>query len=369
MTANKTENKQHIGFLAPTVYRYFCGQGFGGAELQVVQLSRLLVSAGYKVTILTNDYGQPDEEVFENIHVVKAPLRFLGGSNWYFLPDTLRFIFQVRKLDLDWCFLRTPNTALFQLGLAKLFSRKMKIGKFIASDLDCQREKNLPYLLYRLGLKMTDKILFQTVTQQKLAEKNLHLSGRLLPNIFMEPAETADNTVKDIDVLWVGAFNDWKRPDRLLEIAQKLPQYKFTVISKPIVETHRELENQIRSLPNVDFIGTVPFEKTQSYFNRAKLHLSTSAVEGFPNTFLQAWFGKSPVVSVSFPCDGILERDNSGRLSGSIGQAVKDIAEILENEPLRTEMTLNGLRYLQQNHTPEKSLKIMQSVIRNGDLL
>ena len=129
----------------------------------------------------------------------------------------------------------------------------------------------------------------------------------------------------DIDVLWVGQFDSWKRPDRLLEIAQQLPQYKFTVISKPIDESYRDLENQLRSLPNVDFIGTVPFEKTQGYFNRAKLYLSTSAVEGFPNTFLQAWFARSPVISVSFPCDGILQKENCGRLSGSLENAAKDI--------------------------------------------
>ena len=242
----------------------------------------------------------------------------------------------------------------------------MKICKYIASDLDCQNKHNLPYMLYKLGLKMTDAFFFQTVFQQELAKKNLHITGGLLPNIFIPPAETADNVKKAIDVLWVGAFNDWKRPDRLLEIAEKLPQYKFAVISKPISESYRDLEQTIRSLSNVDFIGTVPFEKTQGYFNRAKLHLSTSAVEGFPNTFLQAWFAKSPVVSVTFPCDGILERENSGRLSGTIENAVKDITEILENEQLRQEMSQNGYSYLQKNHLQENILKRLEDMMQQN---
>ena len=365
--SGSSSDKKHIGFLAPTVYRYIQGQGYGGSELQVLQLSRVLVRAGYQVTILTNDYGQADEEFFENIRIVKAPLRFLGGSNWYFLPDTLRFISKVRKLKLDWCFFRTPNTALFQLGLARLFCRNMKICKYIASDMDCKKEKNLPYMLYCLGLKMTDKFLFQTRTQQQLAEKNLHITGNIMPNIFVPPAESDEPCTKDTDVLWVGAFNEWKRPDRLLKIAQQLPQYKFTVISKPIAESYRELENKLRSLPNVDFIGTVPFEQTQSYFNRARLYLSTSAVEGFPNTFLQAWYAKSPVVSVSFPCDGILERDNSGKLSGSTAQAVQDIADILENDHLRCLMGENGYQYLQKNHLPENILKKLEMLLGNKD--
>lgn len=362
----RDSNIKHIGFLAPTVYRYFIGKGFGGAELQVVQLSRILVRAGYKVTVLTNDFGQADEEIIENIHVVKAPLRFLGGSNLYFLPDTLRFISKVRKLKLDWCFFLTPNTALFQLGLAKLFSKNMKICKYIASDLDCQNKYSLAYYLYRIGLKMTDCVLFQTATQKIMAEKNLHITGGFLPNAFIEPQETADDAAKDIDVLWVGQFDSWKRPDRLLEIAQQLPQYKFTVISKPIDKSYRDLENQLRSLPNVDFIGTVPFEKTQSYFNRAKLYLSTSAVEGFPNTFLQAWFAKSPVISVTFPCDGILQKENCGRLSGSLENAAKDIEELIKKDELRNMLGMNGFNYLQKHHNPKNTIKILESVIKTG---
>ena len=358
---------KHIGFLAPTVYNYFIGKGFGGAELQVVQLSKMFIRAGYKVTVLTNDFGQADKEIYDDIHVVKAPLRFLGGSNLYFLPDTLRFISKVRKLKLDWCFFLTPNTALFQLGLAKRFSKNMKICKYIASDMDCQNNNDLAYRLYKLGLKMTDTFLFQTKTQQQMAEKNLHISGDLLPNIFNPPAETADGIVKDIDVLWVGAFNDWKRPDRLLEIAEQLPQYKFTIISKPIAESFRELENKLRSLPNVDFVGTVPFEKTQSYFNRAKLHLSTSAVEGFPNTFLQAWFAKSPIVSVTFPCDGILQQHNIGVLSGTTAQTAKDIDSLLRDETRRQLLGQNGYDYVLKHHSPENILSILEKMISESD--
>ena len=366
--SGSSSDKKHIGFLAPTVYRYIQGQGYGGSELQVLQLSRILVRAGYKVTILTNDYGQADEEFFENIHVVKAPLRFLGGSNWYFLPDTMRFIKKVKKLKLDWCILKNPQAALFQMALARFFCRNMKICKYISSDLDCQRGKNLPYLLYRFGLKKSDKIIFQTRTQQLSAAKNLHITGDILPNVFIPPTGKADTPVKDTDVLWVGAFNDWKLPDRLLEIAGQLPQYQFTVISKPIDGAHRDLENNLRRLPNVNFVGTVPFEETQKYFNRAKLYLCTSAVEGFPNTFLQAWFAQIPVVSVSFPCDGILERDNSGKLSGSIEQTVKDIAELLENADLRRQMGENGYQYLQKNHLPEQVLKSLKKILYGKEI-
>ena len=360
----QTTAPKHIGFLAPTAYNYFQGKGFGGAELQVMQLARLLVKSGYQVTVRTNDYGQKDEEIFEDIHIVKAPLRFLGGSNWYFLPDTVRFIKTVKKLNFDWCFFLTPNTALFQLGLANLFCKNMKICKYIASDADCLAKKNLPYLLYRLGLKFTDSFFFQTNIQQRLAEKNLHIYGDLLPNIFIPQDNQDTNLQRDIDILWVGAFDEKKRPDRLLEIARQLPQYKFTVISKPISESYKELEKAIRSLPNVDFVGTVPFEKTQSYFDRAQLHLSTSAVEGFPNTFLQAWWARSPVVSVTFPCDGLLEKEKIGILSGSLEKTIEDIDMLMQNRDLRVLMGEKGRQYVQDNHLPDITLNRLENMMK-----
>ena len=121
------------------------------------------------------------------------------------------------------------------------------------------------------------------------------------------------------------------------------------------------------SLPNVDFVGTVPFEKTQSYFNRAKLHLSTSAVEGFPNTFLQAWFAKSPIVSVTFPCDGILQKYNIGVLSGTTAQTAKDIDSLLRDETRRQLLGQNGYDYVLKHHSPENILSILEKMISESD--
>ena len=159
--------KCHIGFLAQTVYRYYQGNGFGGAELKIVQFARMFAEAGYPVTIITNDYGQKDEEFQNGIRIVKIPLRFLGGNNLFFFWDCLVFLWKFRQLKLDYCLMKNPNSVLFLPGLAKIFCPRLKSFKIFASNGDCKIPSGFSGLLYRLGIKLSDGFIFQTETQKQ----------------------------------------------------------------------------------------------------------------------------------------------------------------------------------------------------------
>ena len=365
---NSSRREYHIGFLAPTAYRYFQGKGFGGAELQVINLSKMFHEAGYRVSILTNYSGQPSRKYYDGIQIVKAPLRFLGRSNFFFLPDTIRFIHIVRSLRLDFCFIKTPNTALFQLGIAKLLSKNLNIGKIFASDGDSVIDCSIADQLYRFGLKSADIIVFQTVKQQRDAKKILKVDGTVIPNIFYPPqSENATNPCiveKDFDILWVGAFDAKKCPQDLYEIARRLPQYRFAVISKPVTERYSVLEKKISTLPNVTYFGMIPFQHTQHFFNRAKLLLCTSVIEGFPNTFLQAWYAGIPVFSLTFSCDGILTKNHAGIVSGSIEQLEKDLTKVLNNPQQLHELGENGRQYLYEHHWADKILSQYEMILK-----
>ncbi len=70
-------------------------------------------------------------------------------------------------------------------------------------------------------------------------------------------------------------------------------------------------------LPNVTMLGPVRYADTGALFDRAKVFLNTSSIEGFPNTFLQAWIRGVPVVSFFDP-DGLVKRLQLGRIAASL---------------------------------------------------
>ena len=68
--------KRKICFVSLNLYPLFdpeCGIPFaGGAEVQQSIVARGLNNDGYIVSIVTHDYGQPDESVFDGVMIINA---------------------------------------------------------------------------------------------------------------------------------------------------------------------------------------------------------------------------------------------------------------------------------------------------------
>ena len=65
-------------------------------------------------------------------------------------------------------------------------------------------------------------------------------------------------------------------------------------------------------MPNLTFHGPVPYHAVGEFFARARVFVGTSAIEGFPNTYLQAWAHGTPVVAFLDP-QQLLARHALGR--------------------------------------------------------
>jgi glycosyltransferase involved in cell wall biosynthesis len=149
----------------------------------------------------------------------------------------------------------------------------------------------------------------------------------------VEPPRPQPQGVRDIDVLWVSNFRALKRPELALELARQLPHVKFTLAGGPMPGGQTYYDDVVAAaarLPNVTMLGPVRYRDSGDLFDRAKLFLNTSSIEGFPNTFLQAWIRGVPVVTFFDP-DGLVKRVPLGRVASSVDdmrEAIRGLIEI-----------------------------------------
>ncbi len=91
------------------------------------------------------------------------------------------------------------------------------------------------------------------------------------------------------------------------------------------------VQRDAASIPNLKFHGAVPFHDMKSLYERARLLVATSRVEGFPNTYLQAWAHGTPVVAFLDP-DAILSGNDLGRAVTDINTMRAAVMELLSDE-------------------------------------
>jgi glycosyltransferase involved in cell wall biosynthesis len=80
--------------------------------------------------------------------------------------------------------------------------------------------------------------------------------------------------------------------------------------------------------------GAVRYTDSGAWFDRARIFLNTSSIEGFPNTFLQAWIRAVPVVSFFDP-DGMIRRLQLGAVPASLDDMRESIRGLLEVDVYR----------------------------------
>ena len=154
-------------------------------------------------------------------------------------------------------------------------------------------------------------------------------------------------------ILWVGKSDELvKRPSLILELARQLPHFNFVVVMlRGVEETHRKCVEEAKELTNVTLLEYVPFERIESYFASAYLHLNTSVFEGFPNTFLQAAKYGVPTVSLKVDPGGMFSRHTCGVVCMDDFDAFKQtVQSLMADTELYETYSRQSLNYVKNNH-------------------
>jgi len=330
----------------------------GGESVQHTLLAREFAAQGWQVSMVSKDVGQIDGDIVAGVRIWKTYRQDSG------LPY-LRFFYP--RLYSNWRALANADADIYFQSCAGLMTgvvakysarhnRKMIFR--VAHDADCIPgeqlvKNNRDRRIYEYGLRRADLISVQSKVQAEAMEENYGLDTTLV-NMIAEMPVDEFAAQRDIDVLWVNNFRAFKRPELVCEIARKMPDVSFTMIGG-VIRAHKDLykrvEEEARELPNVNFVGPVPYSEVNTYFSRAKLFLNTSDSEGFPNSFLQALVRRVPVITYFDP-DGLIRSNDMGVAVASQEEFHVPLQELLQSEVRRQEMGTRGQQFVIDYYSP-----------------
>lgn len=353
--------QRSICFVAPQTYPIFIGDPsirvIGGAQVQQSMLARAFVKRGYRVSMISLNYGQEDGLQIDGVTLIRAHAPHEGIPGVRFFHPRLSSIWQaMQRADADIYYQRASGAlSAFMVAFAKIHRRLSVYAA--ASDRDFFAKSPLPLwrdrALFHWGLRHADLIVAQSERQREICSQNFGRDSVVVGSCYEHDGGRPG--AYDGVILWVGNILPVKQPEIFVELARKLPNYQFKMIgglSEALVAPLRSLAS---GLTNIEFLGFVPFAEVESHFDGASLLINTSTNEGFPNTFMQAWSRGIPTVSFFDP-DRYLEEQRIGEVCSSLEEMTDRVSSIKSNEFLWRSISQMSQQYFSENFSISKSI-------------
>jgi glycosyltransferase involved in cell wall biosynthesis len=348
----------------------------GGAEIQQVELAYELKKYGFKIFFITYGDNHNNFNEIDGIKIISTYGRYERNSLNFF-----------NKSIIIWKRMKEVNSDIYihrsgAPGIVTIFGllHNKKIIKMVASNAEVTgqniiKSSWISNCLQKIGNSIdfifSDSCICQNDYQKTILKKKFGLNCLIIKNAFDIPLQ--EKTIKDgRNILWVGTIRRIKRPEIFLEIAKKLPYYKFLMIGGKGEdnEFYEKIVKEIKNIKNVDFVGFIPHNEILKYYKKSIILVNTSETEGFPNIFLEAWMNYMPVISLDIDPDDIIIKYNLGFHSGFIDQMIKDINLLMNDEHLLVQLGENARNYVKINHDIKdiiiQYINLIQFLIKNN---
>ncbi|MBI9017218.1 MAG: glycosyltransferase family 4 protein [Phycisphaerae bacterium] len=355
---NESVNKKKkICFVCPKAYPLFNGsvEGvIGGAEVDLYFLAtELAKDEGYEISCVVADYGQKDEELIENVRVIKG-LDF--KTNMIIQAVGLWKICKI--VDADIYFLKTaspgvPLLSMFCSRYGKKFVYRSASSKEIVGDY----KSKIPFFgrFFERALKKADLVLVQNQQDRAGLIRRCGIDSVVIANGHRIGKLQQD---EGSGVLWVGRSAKVKGPEVFLELARQNPERKFTMICQCATgdDKYQDLADAAAGIDNLDFIEHVPFSGIDKYFSNAGVLINTSVAEGFANVFIQACIYGRPIITLNVNPDDFLNKYQCGICcEGDLGKMNEALEEVLGDK--HGIYCANALTYSRENHDIVKTVE------------
>lgn len=378
-----TPRTHRICFVSPHGYPLLVpgASGAGGAERQFFLFARGLAQRGWQVSFITGTPTAALRDAKPMFPVHPVDFAYMGGSKLQ-MPASWWNLWQaMQAADAEFYALKVPAHLLPLMAMfCKRYGRRLASWGQTTYRNEAQR-RHIPWVARRMetmGLRSADVLIAQTRDQATQLAADTGRPVHVVANIAECMADApGDSTASGCDVLWAGNASRNKRPGVVLELARLLPDVSFAMgMNGAGSKEFARWQGFSDGIPNLKFLGQCPAAAMEAWFGRTKLFLNTSAREGFPNTFLQAWMNGVPVISLGIDPDEVLSKRGLGLLpdfneithSGEndrllAAALVPLVKRLLHDDTQRILMGTRARRYVQDCHAPDATIPRLQEVL------
>jgi len=320
----------------------------GGIATHSEKLVEELAKRGHEVSVITyKKLGRKKRTV--KIYEVPITDKFFLRGICYFLGSLIFLIKNMKNVDLIHAHPIHPAGTV--ASFFKLFSSVPLVITSHGSDLLKWADNPLAAKLFSRVVNSSDKLICVSDFLAKRAEKigiekkkitvvynGVEISSSLRKLGKKELRKELKLPEKRKIILFVGALNEWKRPDILLKYSKEIDG-EFIFIGEGPLE--RKMKDFIMNnkLTNTRMLGPKDHETTLKFIKAADVLVIPSEYEGFGLVALEGMALGTPVVAQ--PVAALKEILTPKSLSVNLK---KKIVEVLENSRLRKEIIKENLR-------------------------
>lgn len=334
-----------------TIAMYYPKFGVGGVQRCMILLSKILMDAGFQIVIITDlpldfekeKYSFPIGLKFTSLNFVHQ-----NGANKSVSTRCQNWANIIKNNDIDVVYYASYNninliTDLLAIKLLNTYS-VLHMHSMFSVNLRCSGAKYFKQTLE--GFRLVNKLVALS-SESKLFFDALGIDSCYIPNppTFCKDQATCPHDKPRFNrIIWCGRISGEKQPIEAIKIFaiahKKIPDLKLAIVgdcvpaSTALKEKMHILAEQLNCADAIEWTGFV--EDIRPWLEQSDVMLSTSSIEGFAMTFIEAFSHGLPVVAYELKCQEPIRSPLAAKQVPQLdtNAASNQIIELLTNEKL-----------------------------------
>jgi glycosyltransferase involved in cell wall biosynthesis len=331
----RRRNRYDVAFYVPWIGALLTSADVtptGGAETQIYLVARALAERGLRVCLLAFDV--PGVQLPRDVDGVAVRVRrpYQAHRRFGKLRETAALASSIFGSGAAVIVTRSagPHVGLVAAA-AKLSGRRFVFSSANVSDFDFGRlsPSRTNDALYRLGVRLADRIIVQTVEQTRMCKEAFRREPALIKSIA-EPATRRTDAPKAF--LWIARLVWYKRPLEYIELARSVPEATFWMVGVrvPLASDEEDLVDEVEraaaDVPNLELLPSRPRQELLRLVDSSVAIVNTADFEGMPNVFLEAWERGVPALALTHDPDGVIESHDVGWFANGSKERLAELA-------------------------------------------